>query len=68
VGRLHAAASIPDGCGDWDFPAGQDRLSRQELLGYNSTRRDYEEGLRELNCPTTFRGFIIVKAKPQNEE
>jgi hypothetical protein len=61
VGRLHASASTTDGCGDWNFPAGQDRLSRKDLLGYNSTRVDYDEGLRELNCTTTFRGYIIVQ-------
>jgi hypothetical protein len=66
--RLYAAASTVDGCGNWDFPAGQDRLPKQDLLGYskNSSRADYEDGMVKLNCTTTFRGYIIVR--PQNED
>jgi hypothetical protein len=61
VGRLHAAAGTPDGCGDWDFPAGQDRLAPAQLGGSATRVADYEEGLRLVNCTTTFRGYIRVR-------
>ena len=55
---LYNAVATVDGCGTWDWPRGQLRLS--ENLKVPRTRQEWAEARKILNCQPQFRGLIIV--------
>lgn len=56
--RLFDGMSTTDDCGEWNFPAAQDTLSRDERL--SMSYEEYETTKAKLGCKSEPRGYIII--------
>uniref|UniRef100_A0A7S3VGT7 glutathione gamma-glutamylcysteinyltransferase n=1 Tax=Chaetoceros debilis TaxID=122233 RepID=A0A7S3VGT7_9STRA len=56
--RLFDAMSTTDDCGTWNFPDGQDALSKEERLA--STPNKDTSTMSKLDCKSQLRGYIII--------
>jgi len=56
--RLFDAMSTTDDCGTWNFPDGQDALSKEERLA--STPSKDASTMSKLDCKSQLRGYIII--------
>lgn len=56
--RLYMSLSTEDGCGDWQYPDGQDKL---KILNRPASSREFEKIMRHLKCRKMHRGYLIVQ-------
>jgi hypothetical protein len=58
--RLFDGLATEDNCGDWNYPDGQDVLSREERFAH--TPDGYAATLAKIGCNKKLRGYIVVSS------
>ena len=56
--RLYISLATEDGCGNWQYPGGQDVFQH---LDRPTSLREYEKIMRHLKCRKMHRGFLIIQ-------
>jgi Phytochelatin synthase len=64
--KLYESMATRDDCGEWNYPMAQyEMLENDELehLLHPHSSRNWNKAMKQLQCQSTFRGYLIVKPK-----